>query len=157
MGTLDLPEAGPVYLDANGFIYSVERLEPYADFLEPLWTSARDRQLEIVCSELLIVEVLVKPLRERDDKLCDLFRALLFDSQEVRLIPTTRDIWESAADLRARLGFKTPDAIHAASALAVESRLLVTNDPHFKRLQDPPVVILSEAVRAEPGEALPEA
>jgi len=155
MGTLDLPEAGPVYLDANGFIYSVERLEPYADFLKPLWTAARDRQLEIVCSELLIVEVLVKPLREQDDELCDLFRTLLFDSLEVRLIPTTRAIWESAADLRARLDFKTPDAIHAASALAVKSRLLVTNDPHFRRLKDPPVVILSDAVQAGPGQAPP--
>ncbi len=25
MGSLTLPTAGPVYLDANGFIYSVER------------------------------------------------------------------------------------------------------------------------------------
>jgi len=29
MGRLILPENGPVYLDANCFIYSVERIEPY--------------------------------------------------------------------------------------------------------------------------------
>ena len=29
MGPLILPTHGPVYLDANGFIYSVERVEPY--------------------------------------------------------------------------------------------------------------------------------
>jgi len=146
MGSLTLPEAGPVYLDANGFIYSVERLEPYAELLEPLWAAARDRQLEIVCSELVILETLVKPLREKDDQLCDVFRALLLESLEVRMVPTTRAIWESAAALRARLGFKTPDAIHAASALAEESTLFVTNDPHFRRLLDLPVIIMSEAV-----------
>lgn len=29
MGSLTLPPAGPVYLDANGFMYSIERIEPY--------------------------------------------------------------------------------------------------------------------------------
>jgi predicted nucleic acid-binding protein len=150
MGSLNLPKAGPVYLDTNGFIYSVERLEPYAGFLEPLWFAARDQQFEIVCSELVILETLVKPLRERDEKLCEIFRALLLESLEVRMIPTTRAIWESAAELRARLGFKTPDAIHAASALAEESTLLVTNDPRFRRLTDLPVVIMREAVEDGP-------
>lgn len=150
MGSLTLPEAGPVYLDANGFIYSVERLEPYAELLEPLWAAARDRQLEIVSSELVILETLVKPLREQDDQLCEVFRALLFDSLEVRMVPTTRAIWESAAALRARLGFKTPDALHAASALAEESTLFVTNDPHFHRLVDLPVIIMSEVVATGP-------
>lgn len=145
---MKFPEAGPIYLDANGFIYSVERLEPYADFLEPLWVAARDQQLEIICSELVILETLVKPLREKDDRLCDIFRALLFESLEVRLVPTTRAIWESAAELRARHNFKTPDAIHAASALAEGSTLFVTNDPHFRRLSQLPTVIMSEVVQA---------
>ena len=28
MGSLVLPRNGPIYLDASGFIYSVERIEP---------------------------------------------------------------------------------------------------------------------------------
>ncbi len=28
MGSLTLPIAGPIYLDASGFIYSVERIDP---------------------------------------------------------------------------------------------------------------------------------
>ena len=35
MGSLTLPSIGPIYLDANGFIYSVERIEPYRTVLEP--------------------------------------------------------------------------------------------------------------------------
>lgn len=30
MGALDLPASGVIYLDANCFIYSVERIEPYS-------------------------------------------------------------------------------------------------------------------------------
>ena len=41
MGSLMLPPSGPVYLDANGFIYSVERIEPYRTLLEPMWLLAR--------------------------------------------------------------------------------------------------------------------
>jgi hypothetical protein len=41
MGTLTLPDAGPIYLDANGFIYSVERIEPYRSLLEPMWRQAQ--------------------------------------------------------------------------------------------------------------------
>ena len=37
MGSLTLPPSGPVYLDTSGFIYSVERIPPYSDLLEPMW------------------------------------------------------------------------------------------------------------------------
>ena len=43
MEPLTLPANGPVYLDANGFIYSVERVEPYRTLLEPMWRQAAGR------------------------------------------------------------------------------------------------------------------
>ena len=36
-----LPAAGPIYLDAAAFIYSVERIEPYRTLLDPVWRQAR--------------------------------------------------------------------------------------------------------------------
>ena len=57
MGPLTLPAAGPIYLDANGFIYSVERIEPYRTLLEPMWAQAQAGQFEIVSSELVILEI----------------------------------------------------------------------------------------------------
>ena len=67
MGSLTLPPAGPVYLDANGFIYSVERIEPYRTLLEPMWQLAQAGQFEVVSSELVILETLVKPLLFTND------------------------------------------------------------------------------------------
>lgn len=151
MGSLTLPSSGPVYLDANGFIYSVERIEPYRALLEPMWLSAQTGQFEVVSSELVILETLVKPLREGDTVLENLFRALLA-AREVRLIPATAALWEQAARLRATTGLKTPDALHAATALATGSTLFVTNDPGFRRVSDLPVVILDELIGGEtPG------
>ena len=40
MGSLRLPDGGPVYMDANAVIYSVERIEPYRTLLEPMWHEA---------------------------------------------------------------------------------------------------------------------
>ena len=95
MGALTLPDSGPVYLDSCGFIYSVERVEPYRTLLEPMWQQAAAGQFVIVTSELTVLETLVKPLRESDAFLERLFREL-FDAVEVRLIPATRPLWEEA-------------------------------------------------------------
>lgn len=66
MGPLTLPASGPIYLDANAFVCSVERVEPYRTLLEPMWAQAQTGQFEIVSSELVILEILVKPFREGD-------------------------------------------------------------------------------------------
>jgi hypothetical protein len=100
MGSLILPPNGPIYLDASGFIYSVERIEPYRTLLDPLWRQAQAGQFVIVCSDLVVLETLVKPLRYGDTAVERLFREL-FDADEVMLIPTTRQLWEEAARLRA--------------------------------------------------------
>jgi predicted nucleic acid-binding protein len=39
---------------------------------------------------------------------------------------------------------KTPDAIHAATALACGSAMFVTNDGGFRKVPQLPVVVLSE-------------
>ena len=62
MGSLTLPDQGPVYLDANGFIYSVERIEPYRTVLEPLWHHAQAGQFHIVSSELTLLEQIFRSL-----------------------------------------------------------------------------------------------
>lgn len=148
MGRLTLPSTGPVYLDASGFIYSVERIEPYRTLLEPMWLQAQTGQFSIVSSDLVVLETLVKPLREGDTVVEFLFRSL-FEASEVRLIPATRLLWEEAARLRAETGLKTPDALHAAAALHAGCTIFITNDDDFRRLKELPVVVLDDLFREE--------
>ncbi|MBV9849995.1 MAG: PIN domain-containing protein [Armatimonadetes bacterium] len=144
MGSLTLPSSGCVYVDANVVIYAVEKIAPYESFMAPLWTAAVAGQVEIVTSELTWLETLTKPLRDNNAALEALFRAFL-TAREVRLIPATLPIWEQAARLRAQ-GLKTPDALHAASGLAVGCALFLTNDPAFLRIPGLPVTVLSAAI-----------
>ena len=147
MGTLTLPATGPIYLDASALIYSVERIEPYCTLLAPVWQQAQAGQFTIVSSDLVVLETLVKPLREGEEAVEMVFREL-FDAKEVRLIPATRPLWEEAALLRATTGLRTPDALHAATACNAECTLFVTNDSDFRRVSGLPVVVLDE-LRAE--------
>ena len=143
MGPLILPSGGPIYLDASAFIYSVERIEPYRALLAPMWRQAQTGHFSIVSSDLVVLETLVKPLRDGDAIVETLFRSL-FDTSEVDLIPVSRALWEEAALLRAETGLTTPDALHAATALNAECTLFVTNDEDFRRVESLPIVVLND-------------
>ena len=143
MGPLTLPSHGAIYLDTSAIIYSVERNEPYFTLLAPAWRQAEAGQLVVVCSELVIAETLVRPIREGHSDLVAAFLAV-FAAPEVGLIPTTRQLWEDTARLRAETGLKTPDALHAATALRAGCALFVTNDTDFRRVQGLPVIVLND-------------
>jgi predicted nucleic acid-binding protein len=144
VGALSLPTSGSIYVDANAVIYAVEKIEPYQSLLAPLWQAAHAGHLLIVTSELTWLETLTRPLREGNAALEGLFRAFL-TARELRLVPANLALWEHAARLRA-LGIKTPDALHAATALATGCVLFLTNDPGFRRVPGLQVAILSEVL-----------
>ena len=77
MGPLEIPSKGPVYLDASAFIYSVERIDPNRALIEPIWQLAQVGQFIVVSSELVVSEILVRPLREGNRVAESLFRSLL--------------------------------------------------------------------------------
>ena len=143
MGSLTLPTDGLVYLDANGLIYSVERVEPYRTLLEPLWQAAQDGAVTIVSSPILIVEALVKPLRDGNTEIEMQYREL-FEANAVRFLDVSYPMFEDAARLRAVARLTTPDAIHAATALRAGCSLVVTNDTDFRRVEALPVAVLDD-------------
>ena len=146
MGLLTLPPAGSIYADANVFIYTVERVAPYFMLLDDFWKDVRAAQRQVLTSELTLLEVLPKPFRLADPILEQIFRDVLERSPDVSLMPITMPIIEQAARLRATTSLKTPDAIHAATALLENCALFVTNDPAFRRVPGLTVVILSDLV-----------
>ena len=60
------------------------------------------------------------------------------------MVPTTRRLWEETARLRAATGLKTPDALHAVTALQAEVALFITNDADFRRIDGLPVIVLDD-------------
>ncbi|MCY4616894.1 MAG: type II toxin-antitoxin system VapC family toxin [Chloroflexi bacterium] len=145
MGSLTLPPDGLVYIDASSLTYSVERLEPYRTLLEPMCQEAQDGNIRLVSSPILVVEALVKPLREGNVAIEMQYREL-FGAGAVRLLDASYQVFEDAARLRATSGLKTPDATHAATALGAACTLFVTNDSDFRRVQELPVTVLDDVL-----------
>jgi len=63
VGSLTLPDRGSIYLDSSVVIYSVERIEPYLTLLAPVWRQAEAGSFTLFCSELILAEALVQPIR----------------------------------------------------------------------------------------------
>ena len=82
-----------------------------------MWLKLKAGEIEIATGELTILESLVAPIKNSNTILIDAYNQL-FLSSEVQLIPITQPVLRTAAHLRATTNIKTPDAIHAATALA---------------------------------------
>jgi len=145
MGQLVIPPNSKVYIDTVVAIYSVEWNREYFELLRPLWLKFQSEEIELISSELILMETLVLPLRNEDALLINAYEELLL-SEPMQLVPINQSILRQAANLRAANSLKTPDAIHAATAMYVNCDLFITNDNGFRNLAELPVVILSEVL-----------
>ena len=145
MGQLVIPNGSKVYVDTAVLIYTMEENTDYFDLLKPLWIKFQAQGIELISSELILMEVLVLPLRNNNESLISDYEQLLLNSA-MQLIPVEQAILRQAASLRANNSLKTPDAIHAATAMAVNCDLFITNDRGFRNLAELPVVILTEVL-----------
>lgn len=146
MGKLILPTSGTVYVETPTLIYTVERHPVYGSLLDPLWRAALAGQVTPISSELIITEALVMPLRQGNLILQAADEAALFEADLV-LLPLTQEILREAARLRAEItGLRTPDALHAATALVVGCALFLTNDIGFRRVPGLPLALLDDVL-----------
>jgi hypothetical protein len=63
MGQLSVPDGAIVYLDTTPVIYSIEQHPDYWQLLIPLWEKWQTGTVQLISSELLLLECLVMPLR----------------------------------------------------------------------------------------------
>lgn len=145
MGQLTIPSSATVYLDTSVIIYTVEANPIYYSLLQPLWLKFQTGEIELVTSELTLMETLILPLRNANNALVSDYEQILLSS-EIQLVSISRSVLKAAANLRATTNLKTPDAIHAATALDAGCTLFLTNDSGFRNVPSLPVVILSEVL-----------
>jgi predicted nucleic acid-binding protein len=126
-----------VYVDSNVLIYAVEGVPATADPAKELIKFLLTEKELMFTSEIALAEVLA-PSKRRGTWSLQVKRRVYMDlliwSGAVDLIPVTRDILISTADLRNVTPLKLPDAIHLASAIYGKCGFLVTADTDFKKL-----------------------
>lgn len=63
MGQLNLPSPATIYLDTQVIIYTVEAHPNYYSLLQPLWLKFQASEVELMTSELTLLETLVFPIK----------------------------------------------------------------------------------------------
>jgi len=96
----------------------------------------------VVTSRLSRLECRVKPLRDDNAELLELFEGF-FAREGVELVEVTAEVIETATQLRATHNFRAPDAIHLASALVAKADVFLTADRNLARCPDLSVEVLA--------------
>jgi predicted nucleic acid-binding protein len=132
-----------LYLDANSIIYSIEGLPEFRE-AALAWIGRAESGGAVLTSRLSRLECRVKPLRDADMDLLQRYDGF-FSRSALQWVEITADVVERATELRAQHGFRTPDAIHLASALAVPADVFLTGDRGLIRCPGLDVQILTSA------------
>lgn len=133
-----------VFLDTAVVIYYVQSHPLYRDLLAPLFRKLDDGSITAVISPVTLAECLVFPIRQSDEAGRRQFEEVLSEGQGVLFAPLDREAAVRAAELRAQLNMKLPDAIQVAIAELAACEAVVTNDDQFKRVLSLDVIVLKD-------------
>ena len=122
-----------VYLDASCIVYLIEAASPFHTAVVARLTRHRtDPSAAVVPSRLSRLECRTRPLREGNSTLLGAYDAF-FSSNRLMLVEINAPVIERATDLRAHHSFKTPDAIHLATAINEDASVFLTGDAELVR------------------------
>lgn len=131
-----------LYLDANVIIFGHEADEPLKQLVLNLLLDWCQRGGKVTTSILSRLECRVIPLRTRNAGLLADY-ADFFSSEALEVVEISRPIIELATELRAQYGFKSPDAIHLASAVDAGAQKFLTADVALRKCTEIVVEVIS--------------
>ena len=133
-----------VYFDTNIFIYLLEHHSDLGEVCLSIVQSAVDKELDGYSGDLVLAELLVKPLKDNNARAVKAVKDLFLIETRIELLPHKRSTFETAALLCANYKIKLPDALHIATAIENHIEVFLTNDreipsiPEITVLQLPP-------------------
>ncbi len=132
-----------VYLDACSIIYLVEGAEPFhGKVVATLQMFRSETKSPVLTSRLSVLECRVRPVRENNTALLVTYDAF-FSAEHLVLTDIDACIIETATQLRATYRFRTPDAIHLATAIEKKAAVFLTGDAGLKQCREVNVSVLS--------------
>ena len=144
MGLLNRLKNKLVFLDTAPLVYFVEEREPYADLLTPFFEAVDAGKIRICTSTITYSEALVVPYRQQNRDLITKYEMLLLKTPHLTIVPFDLELSGRTAEIRAKHGLKTPDAIQWATAIQYGVQFFLTNDRGFKQFSDPQVLMIED-------------
>lgn len=131
-------------VDTPTIIYFIEAHPLYDPIVAAIFNDIASGRLTGVTSAITITEVLVQPFLQGNAQLQQLYLDLLLRSDNFKVVPIDSVVAERAADLRARYGLRTPDALQIAAVLNADCEAFVTNDKTLRRVTELRILIIDE-------------
>ncbi|MDA3956130.1 PIN domain-containing protein [Oceanispirochaeta sp.] len=132
-----------VFIDTAPLIYLIEGSTEFADRVEVQLSQWINADMILTSSTLTLLELLVIPHKQKNNRLVQKYRALMQDLLSVPMVELNQTIAVSAAEIRGTYGFKTPDSIQLATALHSGSDIFYTNDLRLSKFKE--ITILTVA------------
>ena len=146
MGLVDELKGLRVCIDTAPIIYFIEKHDRYLNVLRPLFAEIDAGNIEAITSTITLLEVLVQPLRSKNEGLANRYRDILLYSEGLTTFEVLHEVSEMASKLRARYSIKTPDAIQIAVGILYGAKKFLANDPALKKVSDIIVLVLDEFI-----------
>ncbi len=121
-------------LDTNVLIYYIEEHPIFLKKIEPLIDKIVQGKAIGITSYVTLLELLVKPFRKGRVDLVDQYRTIL--TEQLEMVQMDEAVSTKAAELRAKYGFRTPDAIQLASVIRKKGDVFITNDRGLKNVTE---------------------
>ena len=133
-----------VFLDTAPLIYFIEGNSNYQPILSRLFDLNDKGSFSFITSSVTLLEVLVKPLRERQTNIAKQYRDIPTTAPGIELFDVTSAIAEQAAQLRAKYNLRTPDAIQLATCIEIGADYFLSNDNKLKVVNEATIVTVGE-------------
>ncbi len=121
-------------LDTNVLIYYIEEHPVFLEKVEPLIDWIADGRVIGITSYVTLLELLVKPIKEKRSDLVDQYKKIL--TSQLEMVSLDESVSLKAAELRAKYGIKTPDAIQLASVISKNGDAFITNDRRLETIEE---------------------
>ncbi len=134
-----------VAIDTAAFIYHLEENEKYLPFTNVLFEMIETGKIRGVTSTITLMEVLVKPKRDRNEEAVEEYKFILQTFPNLKIKSIDAKVAEKAAEIRAEYGIRPPDALQVGASLVNNAEAFITNDKKLKKLKETEIIIMKEA------------
>lgn len=133
-----------LFLDTAPLIYFIEGHSAYQEKFKKLFKLNDEGYFKFLTSSITLLEVLVKPLKDGETKIVDQYKTILTGAEGINIFEITISIAIKAAEIRAKYGLRTPDALQVATSIEHKADYFLTNDFRLKNVTEIKVITIAD-------------
>ena len=142
MGEVMTPK---IFLDTNALIYLIENHPDFAPKISPIFNQIFHDQLQSVTSIITVTEVLVNPIKQKNQSLIERYLNLFTNLPSLKVVEPNFQTAIDAAYIKAKYGFPLPDCYQLSLALEHNCTSFLTNDSRLKAFAEGlEIIIISQ-------------